>query len=241
MHAAVDRTGGTRGEALFFADLPDSAGEHQLIQPAEERSAYGASRKPNWPAILLIAALHAVTFIALVKFDVIQIHKKPPPLKVFDVVEIAPPPAVEPPKPQPRAEPIVPLVTTPTPMVQTITPPPPIVVAPPPSKPAPIVAPAAPPAPMSVDNLEDRMIAGNPPRYPMESRRKKEQGTVVLRLVIGTDGRVEEVSIAQSSGFDRLDQAALQAARSWRWQPMTRGGQPVQVRGVMSIPFVLKA
>ncbi|TAK08863.1 MAG: energy transducer TonB, partial [Rhizorhabdus sp.] len=86
----------------------------------------------------------------------------------------------------------------------------------------------------------ERMIEGRPPRYPLESRRRKEQGTVLLRLLIGTDGRVAQISIAQSSGFERLDQAALQAARSWRWQPMIRDGQPVEVRGVMPIPFVLQ-
>jgi len=239
MHATLDRTGETGSDALFFADLPDPASEQKLIRQADERSAYGANRKPNWPAILTIAALHAVAFVALIKFDVIYIQKKPPPLKVFDVVEIAPPPIVEPPKPQPKPQEIVPLVVTPPPLVQTIAPPPQITVAPPPAKPV-ITAPPSPPAPMSVDNLDDKLIGGSPPRYPMESRRKKEQGTVLLRLLIGTDGRVEDAAIAQSSGFERLDQAALQAARSWRWQPMTRDGQPVEVRGVMPIPFVLR-
>lgn len=241
MHARLDRTRQSGGDALFFADLPDPASEQLLIRRADERSAYGADRRPNWPTILTIAALHAIMIFALIQFDVIQIHKKPPPLKVFDVVEIAPPPMVEPPKPKPQPEDVVPQVMSPPPIVETIAPPPLLTVAPPPTKPAPVVAPPAPPAPMSVDNLDDKMIGGSPPRYPLESRRKKEQGTVLLRLLIGTDGRVEDVSIAQSSGFERLDQAALQAARSWRWQPMTRNGQPVEVRGVMPIPFILKA
>src|SRR5690242_15062739 len=116
MHATLDRTGGAEGEALFFSELPDPASEQRLIREAEppQRSSYGAARRPNWPAILAIAALHAVALVALVKFDVIQIHRKAPPLKVFNIVEIAPPPPlVELPKPKAKVEPMVPQVVTP--------------------------------------------------------------------------------------------------------------------------------
>ncbi|WP_226949160.1 energy transducer TonB [Rhizorhabdus wittichii] len=92
---------------------------------------------------------------------------------------------------------------------------------------------------MTVGNLDERLLEGRPPRYPVESRRKHEQGTVVVRLLIGTDGRVADISIAQSSGFARLDQAALQAIRGWRWQPIIRDGQPVEVRGLYTMPFTL--
>lgn len=238
MHATLDRKAGNGGDALFFADLSDVASDRMVIQPAEVRSAYGAGRKPNWPAILLIAALHVVVIMALVQMDIIVVRKAPQRLTVIDIAEAAPPPADVPPKPKVIPEEIVPQVVTPPQIVQTITPPAPqVVVAPPPVRPAPVVAPS--PAPMVVGNLDEKMISGNPPRYPMESRRKREEGTVLLRLLIGTDGRVAQVSIAESSGFERLDQAALQAARGWRWQPMIRDGQPVEVRGTMPITFGL--
>jgi protein TonB len=244
MHATLDRTAETGGNALFFTDLPDPAREQDLIRQADvERSSYGACRRPNWPAILLIALLHVGALIAMVKFDVIPLHKKAPDLIVINISEPPQPPIVQPPKPKtpPQPEKIVQQVVSPPPIVQPVAPPPPpVAVIPPPPKPVPVVAAAAAPAPVAVDNLDEKMIGGSPPRYPLESRRKKEQGTVELRLLIGTDGRVEQVSIAQSSGFDRLDQAALQAAKSWRWQPMIRNGQPVEVRGLLSIPFVLK-
>lgn len=83
------------------------------------------------------------------------------------------------------------------------------------------------------------MISGGPPRYPVESRRRKEQGTVELNLVLGLDGKVETISVAHSSGFARLDQAALDAVRRWRWAPTLRDGSPVKVRGTVEIPFVL--
>ena len=85
-----------------------------------------------------------------------------------------------------------------------------------------------------------QMIADKPPRYPVESRRKREQGTVVLTLTLGLDGAVENLVVTQSSGFSRLDKAASEAVRGWRWKPVLRSGQPVRVRGVVEIPFILR-
>jgi protein TonB len=84
------------------------------------------------------------------------------------------------------------------------------------------------------------MIAGKPPRYPVESRRKREQGTVLLALTLAPDGSVDTIAVARSSGFSRLDNAALDAVRRWRWKPMVQQGQPVRVKGVVEIPFVLQ-
>lgn len=120
----------------------------------------------------------------------------------------------------------------------------PAVTAAPQVPPAPAPAPprpAAPPAPAQVagGDLSSTMIEGNPPRYPIESRRKREQGTVVLALVLGTDGKVADIRVTQSSGHARLDAAALSAVRKWRWSPTLRDGTPVLVRGTVEIPFVL--
>ena len=242
MHATFDRSMETESDTLFFAELPDRARDQRLIRPTMTRSSYAADRGHNWPAIGAIIALHAAAIVALVKLDVIAITRPaPPPLVVNLISEAAPPPIVESVKPQPETEKVEAPIVTPAQIVQIVAaPPPPITVTttPPPPRPVPVAA--APAAPVTVGNLDERMIEGKPPRYPVESRRKHEEGTVLLRLLIGPDGRVAQVSIAQSSGFDRLDQAALQAARGWRWQPMIREGAAVEVRGVMPIPFVLK-
>lgn len=241
MHGTLRAEAGAEQDALFFADLPDSH-EAALIEQPVERSAYGSNSRPSWTTILMILLAHVVLLYGLVKFDVIEMAPKKKVLQVFDLVEPPVPPA-EKPKPEPVVvEKIKPMVEVPPPVVQTLAPPPPpiqVTSTPPPPKPVAVAAPP-PSGPVTVGNLDERMIDGNPPRYPMESRRKKEQGTVVLRLLIGTDGRVAQVSIAQSSGFERLDQAALQAARSWRWRPMMRDGEAVEVRGIMPIPFVLQ-
>jgi protein TonB len=85
------------------------------------------------------------------------------------------------------------------------------------------------------------MIEAVPPKYPYESRRLKEQGTVLLDVQLAANGAVERISVRNSSGFPRLDKAALEAVRRWRWSPTLRGGQPVAVRGVVEIPFALTA
>lgn len=83
------------------------------------------------------------------------------------------------------------------------------------------------------------MILAKPPPYPLEARQLHEQGTVILKLLLSTDGQVSEVSIAMSSGSDCLDQAALNAVRKWRWKPPTRNGETVPVLSMVTIPFVL--
>jgi protein TonB len=68
----------------------------------------------------------------------------------------------------------------------------------------------------------------------------EEEGTVLLRVTIGTNGRVEAVEIEESSGFPRLDQAALKAIRAWRFAPATRGGQAVASWVTVPVTFQLR-
>lgn len=86
-----------------------------------------------------------------------------------------------------------------------------------------------------------RPNSGNPtPSYPGMSRRRGEEGQVVLQVVVGTDGRVASLSVAQSSGFRRLDKAALDAVRQWRFQPARRGSTPVRSVARIPIRFALR-
>jgi protein TonB len=64
-----------------------------------------------------------------------------------------------------------------------------------------------------------------PPIYPRMSKRLGEQGTVVLRVLIGVNGQAEKIEIFKSSGFDRLDQAAIETAAKWRYKPGQRMGK----------------
>lgn len=68
-------------------------------------------------------------------------------------------------------------------------------------------------------------LSNPPPTYPALSLRLGEHGKVVVRVLIGKNGRALDARIAQSSGFDRLDQAALRAVMNWRYVPGTMDGQ----------------
>ncbi|MFC4194899.1 energy transducer TonB [Novosphingobium pentaromativorans] len=98
---------------------------------------------------------------------------------------------------------------------------------------------AAPPRPTVVGDLSASMIHAPPPRYPRESRRQREEGAVLLELLLATDGTVQDIRVLRSSGYSRLDSTAIDAVRRWRWSPTRRDGKAMQVRGTVEIPFVL--
>jgi protein TonB len=66
------------------------------------------------------------------------------------------------------------------------------------------------------------------PEYPSSSRRNEEEGTVQLRFLIGTDGRVLESQLEKSSGFTRLDEAARIALSRCQFKPGTLNGKAEQ-------------
>ncbi len=71
--------------------------------------------------------------------------------------------------------------------------------------------------------------AGNPkPNYPRTSQRLKEEGTVFLRVLVTADGKAGAVEIRKSSGFQRLDSAAVEAVKLWRFNPATIDGKAVE-------------
>jgi|GEM_PF-558769 len=79
------------------------------------------------------------------------------------------------------------------------------------------------------------------PRYPSIALRAGHQGTTVLRLTIGSKGRVTSVTIAKSSGHRSLDQAALSVVRSWRFKPARNGaGKAVPYTINQAIPFRIR-
>jgi protein TonB len=87
----------------------------------------------------------------------------------------------------------------------------------------------------------DAQYLRNPkPVYPALSKRLGEQGKVVIRVLIGADGSAQKAEVQQSSGFERLDQAALQTVLSWRFVPGKRGGVPEAMWFNVPINFLLE-
>ena len=64
------------------------------------------------------------------------------------------------------------------------------------------------------------------PAYPDLSRRREEQGSVQLKFLIGTDGRVLESHVERSSGYARLDEAARLGLSQCQFKPGTVDGTP---------------
>ena len=114
-------------------------------------------------------------------------------------------------------------------IVERAPPPPPPVALPAPRAPEPGLAARANPVPVS----------SPPPRYPAEAARRRESGTVLVRVDVGPDGVPTSTSIVQSSRSRSLDKAALDAVRRWRFQPAVVDGHPTVGSVVVPIEFNL--
>ncbi|HEX4843119.1 MAG TPA: energy transducer TonB [Limnobacter sp.] len=170
----------------------------------------------------------------------------PPPTQ-----QVKPPPKL-PPKPVPVTKPEVKPVAKPepSPLAQAKSEPAPEAPPAQASPPAP-PAPAAPveqakPAPEAIEpitppsRVDASRLDAEDPNYPALSRRLGEQGVVVLDIHVLADGSVGEVKLKTSSGFARLDNSAIQAVKTWKFQPAKRGNRPIPLWYTQSVSFVLK-
>ena len=76
--------------------------------------------------------------------------------------------------------------------------------------------------------------------YPSFSKRSGEQGAVVVRLIIDETGSVEDVALLQSSTFPRLDRAATDIGKRYRFKPFLVNGSPQKISTNLLIKFNLK-
>ena len=76
--------------------------------------------------------------------------------------------------------------------------------------------------------------------YPSFSKRSGEQGTAIVRLIIDQTGTVEDVALLQSSSFPRLDRAASEIGRRYRFKPFLVNGSPQRISTNLLIKFNLK-
>jgi protein TonB len=167
-------------------------------------------------------------------------EKRPPP----------PPPKKTPPRPksrparkpitQPHAEPASPSKPVET-LVETKPPTPPAAPAPPSIVPpqAAVAPPTAPPVKTAV-SISASYAASNPfPPYPKMSLSNQEEGTVMLRVLVQSDGTAGDVQVKTSSGYALLDKSARTTVRGWRFNPATVDGKPVAQWYQVPIQFKL--
>lgn len=135
-----------------------------------------------------------------------------------------------PPQPQPALKPAPAAKKTPSPPT-----------APPASSsPArPGSAPGATPGTSDSKGTRPSYREGPQPKYPAESSAAREHGTVYLIVEISAAGRPDSVKLERSSGFERLDRAAMEAVRRWRFNPAVRDGKPVPARVSLPVRFQL--
>jgi len=176
---------------------------------------------------LILALSNGLTFDKVVVWDPapppVQIIKDPPQKRVMVVPTV----------PQGALQPTVPEVYMPVPVIPIEFDPAAPGAGPVPQEP--VVPAIVPSTPLQAAG------ALTPPVYPAISIKLEEQGTVQLMIYVLPNGQVGDVRIARSSGFPRLDQAAMAAARrGWRFKPATSGGGPMAAWGRYAVTFSLK-
>ena len=92
-------------------------------------------------------------------------------------------------------------------------------------------------APSQIQELQTKQRVE--PTYPAAARRDGEEGTVRLKVLVDERGRPSDVQVARSSGFARLDDAAVSAVRRWRFQAATNGTTAVSAWTQVAITFKL--
>jgi protein TonB len=198
--------------------------------------------------LALVLALHAAALWGLWQHRLIP---SPQEAMTLFVNFIAPPVPEKTPPPPPKQK----IVEKPKPRQivaeAPVVAPADYVVPPPPPQPMPVltappapVAPIAPPKPAAPLTLTGELSVAcperTPPRYPPLSRRMGEEGTVVLRVELDEHGKVCAARVSGSSGFTRLDDAALTAVRTWRCTPAQRDGLPVRAVALQPFKFILQ-
>jgi protein TonB len=201
----------------------------------------------RWLGIALVLAVHALAIWGLMAHRLLPTPNEAVTLMVNFIAPPAPQPAA--PKPAPKPPEPKPLPKEPprqlvaqAPVLSPAEP-----VAPPlPEVPVVEAAPAAPVMPLPVGpvalggDLSVVCPERRAPAYPPMSRRLGETGKVVLRVTLNAHGRVAKATVSQSSGFGRLDEAALAAVREWRCTPAQRNGQAVEATALQPFNFVLE-
>lgn len=84
----------------------------------------------------------------------------------------------------------------------------------------------------------DAAYLNNPaPYYPNAAKKRGIQGKVLLEVAVKTDGSAAKVSVSRSSGYRVLDEAALDAVKTWRFVPAKKSGRFVEASVLVPVEF----
>lgn len=213
-----------------------------------------SSQHPAAGRLLIVIGLHAGVLYALLNLPATQNTITPP--RTLEASLVAPQP--KPLKPEPAVAHSTPAKTQP----KTITAPPVLTAKPVANKPLPVevtetpkqisptpntsaappaeVAPA-PPAPVTAPHVNADYLNNPKPPYPASSRRLGEEGKVLLRVHVNSDGSVDKIELHHSSGFVRLDDSALNTLPDWKFIPARQGNQAIAAWIIVPISFNLRS
>jgi protein TonB len=79
-----------------------------------------------------------------------------------------------------------------------------------------------------------------PPQYPEQARRRKQEGTVLIGVLVNEQGKTQDVRVVQSSGHNVLDEAALTAIKAWDFLPANKQGKNITAWVHIPLDFNLR-
>jgi protein TonB len=216
-----------------------------------DRYGAGPAFKPGSMALALGLTVGPIAAL-IMGLQLTQIVKDPSVLTTYAVPPDRPPPPPDKPQPKTKAPPneqvyvppmpeILPLPKVPIDLTPDFPPLPPMgkEIGKAPEGP-PLTPPVVIPKPVMVDAFIDPRYQGllQPP-YPPEEQRAGNSGRVVLRVLVGTDGRVKQVEKVSAASDAFFAAAQRQALGKWRFKPATKDGMPIEQWKTMSLRFVL--
>jgi protein TonB len=193
--------------------------------------------------VFAVAIEMGIVYALLVTLGYVEAPKPPSVLQIVNVAPIPknndpPPPPVQTfdPPPVVVVAPEVQLAYTPPPPATAISVPPPVPVPTPPPREA------TPPQPPVVFTPARGIAATHTiPEYPALSRRLREQGTLRLKIDIDDKGIVTQATVVNSSGVQRLDEAAMNWVKAhWRYTPAMQGTKAVPSMADAIVEFRLQ-
>lgn len=210
------------------------------------------TRRPDhaarWIAIATAVAFHIVLVALLLSPGPARHAARAMTPIVVDLIA-----SIDPPRSPPRPKP---LVKPPRPSPTHVAPPeivgqpvesPAAIAAPLPPEPtisppiaAAVVAEAPPPVPTIPPRFNADYLQNPAPQYPPLARRMREQGKVILRVLVDADGLAEQVELRASSGSARLDQSAQDTVKRWKFVPARQGERKVAAWVLVPITFTLE-
>lgn len=189
---------------------------------------------------LLMRAVEMVVPVqAMSDFIELPKPKEAPPLQPKQMHKMELTPAYKPVAQTAAPVPLAVADSTPSPQAPTGVVTPPLAIAPI-ALPVATLPVAAVPSKVELPSSDAEYLHNPKPEYPRLSKQRGEQGRVVVNVYIGVDGTAQRAEVKATSGFERLDQAALATARAWRYVPGKRGGIPEAMWFSVPINFVLE-